>query len=193
MIKLSGRSKEGFCCLALGLLVIFTLMSTYGCASPVPDSSQREETVSPPAREVPAPKVGHPAPDFTLNDLDGNPLRLSDLRGKVVFINFWASWCPPCRAEMPEIEAVHQKYKDKGVVVIGVDIGEPESNVRQYVEQGGFSWTFVLDTTGEVSRDYQVVAIPASFFLDREGIIRAVNIGAMTKNVMEGKLAEAMR
>ena len=94
---------------------------------------------------------------------------------------------------MPEIEAVHQEYKDKGVVVLGVDISEPESMVRQYIQQGGFSWTIVLDSTGEVARDYQIVAIPTSFFLDREGIIRAVNIGAMTKRAMEAKLAEAIR
>ena len=94
---------------------------------------------------------------------------------------------------MPEIEAVHQEYKDKGVVVLGVDISEPESTVRQYIQQGGFSWAIVLDGTGEVARDYQIAAIPTSFFLDREGIIRAVSIGAMTKSAMEDKLAEAMR
>ncbi len=79
------------------------------------------------------------------------------------------------------------------MVVIGVDIAEPESTVRRYVQQGGFSWTFVLDSTGEVARDYQIAAIPTSFFLDRYGVIRAVNIGAMTKRAMESRLVEAMR
>ncbi|MDP2932391.1 MAG: TlpA disulfide reductase family protein [Chloroflexota bacterium] len=137
--------------------------------------------------------MGHPAPDFTLLDLEGNRVTLSDFRGKVVFINFWASWCPPCRAEMPDIEAVYQKYKDKGVVVIGIDIMEPEDVVRQFVRQGGYSWTFVLDSTGEIARDYRIAAIPTSFFLDKDGIIKTTYIGAMTQRAMESKLAEAMR
>ena len=157
------------------------------------ETSEQEDMGNKGSELTPAPVIGHPAPDFTLVDLEGNQVTLSDFRGKVVFVNFWATWCPPCRAEMPEIEAVHQEYKDKGVVVIGVDIAEPESTVRQYVQQGGFSWTFVLDSTGEVARDYQIVAIPTSFFIDREGVIRAVNIGAMTKRAMETKLAEAIR
>ncbi len=93
---------------------------------------------------------------------------------------------------MPEIEAVHQEYQDKGVVVLGVDIQEPGSTVRQYIQRGGFSWTIVLDSTGEVARDYQIAAIPTSFFLDEEGLIRMINVGAMTKRAMEAKLAEAM-
>ncbi len=94
---------------------------------------------------------------------------------------------------MPEIEAVHREYKDKDVVVVGVDILETRDEVIQFVQQGGYSWTFVLDTTGQVATSYKITAIPTSFFLDREGIIRAVNIGAMTKRDMEAKLATAMR
>lgn len=147
-----------------------------------------------------APEVGRLAPDFTLTDLEGNSVTLSNFRSKVVFINFWASWCPPCRAEMPEIEAVYQEYKSQDVVVIGVDLlvseilkGYDESDVRQFVQQGGYSWTFVLDTTGEVANNYGITAIPTSFFLDKEGIIQAVNIGAMTKRAMESQLAKAMK
>ncbi len=195
MNNLPGRSKSRPYRLALGMLalVLVTLVVIQSCANNAPDSDRGVGTGAQTVQLEPAPEVGHPAPDFTLKDLDGNLVRLSDLRGKAVFINFWATWCPPCRAEMPEIEAVHQEYKDKGVVVLGVDISEPESTVRQYIQQGGFSWTIVLDGTGEVARDYQIAAIPASFFLDREGIIRAVNIGAMTKRAMEAKLAEAIR
>jgi len=94
---------------------------------------------------------------------------------------------------MPEIEAIHQEYKDKEVVVIGIEIMEPEDVVRQYVEQGGYSWTFVLDDSGKVAGDYRVTAIPTSFFIDRAGIIQAVNIGAMTKRAIENKLTETMR
>jgi len=140
-----------------------------------------------------APKVGRLAPDFTLLDLDGNTVALSDFRGKAVFINFWATWCPPCRAEMPDIEAIYKEYKNKDVMVIGVDILEAEDVVRQYVQQGGFSWTFVIDTTGEVADNYGVTAIPTSFFLDKEGVIRAVDIGDITERAMESQLAKAMK
>jgi alkyl hydroperoxide reductase subunit AhpC len=93
---------------------------------------------------------------------------------------------------MPEMEAVYQEYKDRDVVIIGVDIVEPEDAVRQFVQEGGYSWTFVLDTTGEVSNIYGIISIPTSFFLDREGIIRAVNIGPMNKRAIGSKLALAM-
>ncbi|MEE8374213.1 MAG: TlpA disulfide reductase family protein [Dehalococcoidia bacterium] len=158
---------------------------------PVPDGGNG--TGSEPIELTPAPEVGHPAPDFVLEDLDGNLVRLSDFRGKVVLINFWTTWCPACRIEMPEIEAVHQEYKDKGVVVLGVDPLEDEGTIRRYIQQGGFSWTILLDITGEVARDYEITAIPTSFFLDTEGIIRVVNVGDMTREAMEGMLTEAMQ
>ena len=178
----SGRVSLGLLVVALlGLLMV----QGYTPSSQPVSGDQQEATVG--------VSVGQVAPDFTLTDLEGNEVTLSQYRGKVVFINFWATWCPPCRAEMPEIEAIYQEYKDKDVVVIGVDIREVEEEVRQYVQAGGYSWTFVLDTSGVVTADYKIVAIPTSFFLDTEGVIRAVNIGAMTKRAMEAKLTEAMR
>ena len=158
--------------LALLVVALLGLLATQGCQAGL---------------------LGHAAPDFTLVDLEGNMVSLSDFRGETVFINFWATWCPPCRAEMPAIEAVYQKYKDKGVVVIGIDFWESDGLVRQYIQDGGYSWTFVTDATGEVTASYRVKAIPTSFFIDREGVIRAVNIGDMTKLAMETELAKAMR
>ncbi len=187
-ISLEGHSSP-YGRIISGLLaaVLLGLLIIQGCSlsSQAIGKGQQEAAVG--------VNTGDLAPDFTLVDLEGNQVSLSDFRGKTVFINFWATWCPPCRAEMPEIEAVYQEYKDKGVVVIGVDIQEAEEEVRQYVQQGGFSWTFVLDTSGRVTADYKIVAIPTSFFIDGEGIIQAVSIGAMTKRAMEAKLAEAMR
>ncbi len=182
----------------LAVALLGFLLAIQGCASSVQDtvgsSQEGSSTTGPKGSELaPAPEIGRLAPDFTLVDLEGNSVTLSDFRGKTVFVNFWATWCPPCRAEMPEIEAVYQEYKDKGVVVIGVDILEPEDVVRQFVEQGGYSWIFILDATGAVSDDYRITAIPTSFFIDKDGIIQVVNIGAMTKRAMENKLAEAMR
>jgi thiol-disulfide isomerase/thioredoxin len=132
------------------------------------------------------------APDFTLTTLDGDSITLSDFRGKTVFINFWATWCSPCRAEMPDIEAIYQEYKNKDVVVIGVDLGEDEDKVRRFVQDGGYNWIFTLDEAVKVGSEYRVRAIPTSFFLDQDGIIKAIQIGTMSKSAMEVQLAVAM-
>ena len=180
----------------LGLLALVVVLAVQGCTSSAQDiRGGRQEATGAigvdPGELEPAPEIGRLAPDFTLADLEGNPVSLSDFQGKAVFINFWATWCPPCRAEMPEIEDLHQKYKDQDVAVIGVNLFEPQDKVREYVQRGGFNWTFVIDTTGEVTRNYGISALPTSFFLDSQGTIRAVNIGPMTERLMEAKLAEA--
>jgi len=148
---------------------------------------------TPGSDQKPAPETGQEAPDFTLKDLDGNSVRLNDLRGKVVFLNFWATWCPPCRAEMPDIKEVYQKYIDRDVVILGIDIQETPVKVRSFVEDGGYTWTMLLDDTGEIATLYKVRAIPTSYFIDSEGIIKAVAIGGMSGVMIEGKLAEAMK
>ncbi len=132
------------------------------------------------------------APDFTLEDLDGNAVSLSDFRGRVVFINFWTTWCPPCRIEMPEIESLYQQYREQGVIVLGIDLQEDGDVVRSFVEEGGYTFTFLLDTPGEVGYAYRVQAIPSSIFIDTEGIIRSMVVGAMTREAMETNLAKAM-
>ena len=139
-----------------------------------------------------APIVGHPAPDFTLTDLNGNAVRLRDFRGKVIFLNFWAIGCPPCRAEMPAMEELYQEYKDKDVVIIGVNLGEFRSSVKSFVEVNGYSWIFVIDSMGEVARDYMANLIPSSFFIDKKGVIRALQVGSMSKALMEIRLGMAM-
>lgn len=172
------QSFSGNRIIALGLIaaLLIGFMVVPGCSSTKNSTGTR---------------VGNLAPDFDLVDLDGNNVRLSDLRGKVVFLNFWASWCPSCIAEMPDIEAVHQKYKDQNVVVVGVDIRENENTVRRFTEDNGYDWTFVLDKTGLVSYTYEIDGIPASFFLDTNGIIRSAKVGAMSQTAMESSLASA--
>jgi cytochrome c biogenesis protein CcmG/thiol:disulfide interchange protein DsbE len=173
MQVMSGHVWRRIVSLALGVLIIGLLVGP-GCGLD------------------PAPIIGYPAPDFTLTDLDSNSVRLRDLRGKVVFLNFWAIGCPACRAEMPAMEEVYQAYKDKGVVIIGVNLGEFRSSVKSFVEANDYSWTFVIDSTGEVVREYMVNFIPSSFFIDKDGIIRALQVGAMSKALMEIRLGMAM-
>ncbi|MBE3599493.1 MAG: TlpA family protein disulfide reductase [Limnochordaceae bacterium] len=124
------------------------------------------------------PVVGSPAPDFVLEDIQGRKVRLQDLQGKPVLINFWATWCPPCREEMPHIEEFHRKYGDR-VTVLGVDVGESPQKVKDFLGREKYSWRFALDESGEVMQKYLVFAIPTSFFLDKDGVIRAKFIGPM--------------
>lgn len=186
-MSMSLKLKPSRCRAAWGLLAIalLWLVAAQGCTSSDQDVNGDEL--------APAPKVGRLAPDFTLSDLEGDQVSLSDFRGKTVLLNFWATWCPACRVEMPDIEAMYQKYKDKDVAVIGVDLLESKGRVFDFVQRGGYSWVFVIDAKGEVARDYRIIDIPTSFFVDSEGIIRAVNIGAMSEETIEAKLASAMR
>ena len=136
----------------------------------------------------PAPAVGHPAPDFTLNTLDGEALTLSDLRGQPVILNFWATWCLPCRAEMPELERLHQRLAEAGVVVLGVNQAETAADIASYREEIGISFPTVVDQRMGVSREYLVNSIPTTFFIDREGTIQTLFIGPMTDAVLAENL-----
>ncbi|MSQ33166.1 MAG: TlpA family protein disulfide reductase [Dehalococcoidia bacterium] len=136
------------------------------------------------------PRVGQLAPDFTLERVDGGPLALRELRGQVVLVNFWASWCGPCKVEMPLIQQVYDQYRARGFQVVGVDFGEPREDAVDFVQQGGFSWPFVLDGNQGVAKRYNVLGLPASFFLDRQGVIRQIHVGPfVTREQLEEKVA----
>lgn len=140
-------------------------------------------------RSLPAaPAVGHPAPDFQLVDTAGNPFALSELRGTPVVLNFWATWCPPCRAEMPELEAANVRLAGQ-VAVIGVNQGEAEAEVAAFAGSLGVSFRMPLDERMDVSRAYAVRSLPTTFFIDRSGIIRQVQVGPLT----EATLAQSLR
>jgi cytochrome c biogenesis protein CcmG, thiol:disulfide interchange protein DsbE len=137
-----------------------------------------------------AVRVGLEAPDFTLPDLDGNEVALSDYRGDVVLINFWATWCPPCRVEMPEMEAVYRDYRDEGFEILGVDQREPVELVESFVTERGFSWIFLLDEEFEVSREYSANAIPRSILVDRDGTVVHIWTGPLTRSALERQLSD---
>lgn len=129
------------------------------------------------------PEVGYTAPDFPLQDLNGNPVKLSDFRGQVVCLNFWATWCPPCRSEMPAIEAVHKEMGDK-VKVLAVNVEGTRDEVSAFARELGLSFPIVLDSDMSVARKYLVRGIPVSLFIDKEGVIRAKYVGGLTKDAM---------
>ena len=138
------------------------------------------------AGHIPAPQQGFLAPDFELKTLQGETIKLSNLRGQAVLVNLWATWCPPCRAEMPTIEKIYNEYKDKGLVVLGVNMTYQDTfaNVAPFINEYGLTFPVLLDETSAVGTAYQLRSLPSSFFIDREGIISEVVIG--------GPMAEAL-
>lgn len=131
------------------------------------------------AARPPAPRQGFSAPDFTLQTLDGETVRLSDLRGQPLLINLWASWCPPCKAEMPAFENVYREYKDKGFQILAINATNQDNlnNAINFVQEYKLTFPILLDTNGEVSRQYHLNSLPTSFFVDRNGVIQQVVVG----------------
>ncbi len=128
--------------------------------------------------------IGREAPNFGYLDLDGKAGRLTDLRGKVVMLRFWADWCPPCAAEFPIIEKAYQEMKGKGLHVIAVNVRQPEARVRDYIKKFGLSHTIALDRDGRISEQYDVKGLPMNFIIGRDGILREVIIGTISDVAM---------
>ena len=144
---------------------------------------------------IPSPREGFLAPDFTLETLDGGEMTLSDLRGKVVMVNLWASWCPPCRAEMPAIESVYKENKNRGLEVLAVNTTYQDGEKAAALFASGLGLTFpiLLDQDGAVSRRYQLQALPTTYFIDRRGVIRSVVPGGpMSESLIETKIADLL-
>ena len=123
--------------------------------------------------------------DFKLKDLSGSELSLSDLKGKKVFLNFWATWCPPCKAEMPEIQKLYEETKDSNLVIVAVEIGEPLSTVKPFIDSNKYSFKVLLDSDQSVASKYNIASIPTSYFIDANGNIISQNVGGMNINQMK--------
>ncbi|MEI6779060.1 MAG: TlpA disulfide reductase family protein [Chloroflexales bacterium] len=130
-----------------------------------------------------APEVGKLAPTFQLSTPDGTPVSLAGLRGHVVLVNFWATWCPPCRAEMPAIQAAYARYQGQGFTVVAVTANETPANVTSFFKERGLGFPALLDD-GRVHTAYRASGLPSSFFIDRQGVVRAIYRGAMADTVI---------
>jgi cytochrome c biogenesis protein CcmG/thiol:disulfide interchange protein DsbE len=144
-------------------------------------------------RYISTPLMGNQAPPFTVTLFDGKQLSLADLRGKVVFLNFWASWCPPCRAEARDLEAAWKRYKDQNVVFLGIDIQDTEKAALAFLKEFEITYPNGRDASGKVSIDYGVWGIPETFFIDPEGRITYKHVGDLGSTIINSKLAEAQR
>ena len=171
----------------MGAAIIGTLatvpISSLAPGLPVPDPSAF--LIGSP---IPGLRVGDLAPELEgdgpngrvgLTDLDGNPVRLADLRGKAVWVNFWASWCPPCQFETPTIRSIDAKYRDRGLVIVAIQVQQTVEAGRDYAERYDLEYTIGADVTGAVFHTYKVFALPTQFFIDPNGLVRQIVNGPL--------------
>ena len=136
-------------------------------------------------------QVGEPAPDFELQNLDGETVSLSELRGKPVLINFWKTTCPSCVSEMPYIQEIYEEWSDKRLVVLVINIGESSSKVEEFMQSYNLSFTVLLDTRQDVAQKYNFRYIPTTFFIDKDGIIQDRVTGPFqSKTQIENRLSK---
>ncbi len=151
----------------------------------------------------PGLRIGDVAPELTgttpagetveLTDLDGNPIRLADLRGHPVWINFWATWCPPCQEETPILRDMHDKYADDGLEVVAISVQETTADdVRAYVERYGLDYTVGFDATSAIFHTYHAFGLPTQLFLDKDGVIRDVVLGPISREAAEQKIQDLL-
>ncbi len=176
-------------------MLVITLVSVLtsgllvtGCsAGPEPPDGES------PTAPVEGTQVGNPAPDFQLQNLDGQTVSLGNLQGKPLLINFWATWCPPCRSEMPYIQEIYEEWSDKGLVLLAINIGESSSKVEEFMQSHNLSFTVLLDTRQDITQKYNIQYIPTTFFIDKDGIIQhKLSITLETKTQIDNKLSKIM-
>jgi peroxiredoxin len=147
--------------------------------------------------DVPLPEGGAPlnvgdtAYNFDLPDLDGQQVTLSEFAGKPVVINFWATWCPPCRLEMPEFQRAYEEYEEENLVILAINEAEQPEVVRSFFyDEMGYTYTPLLDQEGEVAEAYGAVGLPSTFFIDGSGAVTAVHRGALTQDQLQNYLGD---
>jgi len=148
------------------------------------------------AGKISAPQQGFLAPDFELKTPTGESVKLLDLRGQAVLVNLWATWCPPCRAEMQTIEKVYNEYKDQGFTVLAVNMTYQDSQleIMPFVNEQGLTFPILLDETGDMANAYQLQSLPSSYFINRDGIINEVVIGGpMAEALLRTRIEEILK
>jgi cytochrome c biogenesis protein CcmG, thiol:disulfide interchange protein DsbE len=148
------------------------------------------------AGEIPAPQQGFLAPDFELKAPTGETVRLIDLRGQAVLVNLWATWCPPCRAEMTSIEKMYQEYKDRKFVVLAVNMTYQDDSlaILPFVNEQKLTFPILLDETGEMANAYQLRSLPSSYFIRPDGIINEVVIGGpMSEALLRTRIEDILK
>lgn len=139
-----------------------------------------------------APLAGYLAPDFTLNTIVGETVTLADFQGRPVILNFWATWCPPCRAEIPHFQEASVKYNGQ-VAILGIDQGEPANLVSDFAAGFNITYPLLLDPDNTANRLYNVQALPTTYFIDRQGLVREVYTGILNQAVLEDRIERLLK
>jgi peroxiredoxin len=183
----------------MGTAIVLTLatvpLGTIEPGLPVPDPSAFLIGSPEPGLKVgdlaPELEGSGPAGTVQLTDLNGTPIRLADLRGKAIWVNFWASWCPPCQFETPTVRAMDAKYRDRGLVIVAVQVQQTVAAGRDYATRYGLQYTIGADVTGAVFHAYHVFALPTQFFIDQNGVLRQIVNGPLS-DARAAQLIEAI-
>ncbi len=139
-----------------------------------------------------APVVGATAPNFTLTNLNGKEVSLSQFRGRPVILNFWATWCVPCRREMPALEKAFQTHQPDGLVILAINLKEDAPLVESFVDELGLSFEILYDRQGEVNKTYTVAGLPRTIFIDRQGVIQHIQVGELQEILLQGFLGRIL-
>ncbi|MBX3064153.1 MAG: TlpA family protein disulfide reductase [Anaerolineae bacterium] len=172
-------------------LLLFLLIPVAGLVAALIIGSNRSAATTPnepPAiTSIPFTLIDNPAPQFTLNTLDGDPIKLTDLQGKWVFLNFWATWCPPCVTEMPELQKLYDGgygTDPQAITVLTVDKSEDEATVRKFMTDNKLTLPVALDTDSVVNGQYVVINLPITFMIDPQGVVRYQHLSPLTPEVI---------
>lgn len=145
-------------------------------------------------REIPSPLVGRPAPPFAMPLFDGTHFSTGAHRGKIMVVNFWASWCyPACYIEAPHLQRIWERYRNEGVVVIGVNIQDRDGPARVFIRRFGLTFPNGVDATGKISIDYGIYGVPETFLIDREGRIVLKQVGAATEDILVPRIEALLK
>ena len=179
-VKAGGMVLVGAGLLILGVLAGILLLTNEANAN---RSQPDNETAQLPS-VVPA-QVNFPAPDLSLNDVEGNPVSLADYRGRVVLVNNWATWCPPCKAEMPALQAYYEDHQDQGFVLVAIEAGEPADEVAQFASDYGLTFPVWLDPDSAALEAFNNFTLPSSYVIDAQGTVRLAWSGAISREMLE--------
>jgi thiol-disulfide isomerase/thioredoxin len=162
------------------LLILVSLLLITGCANETTTATR-------------GPYVGNLAPEFNFVNFEGNYISLDSFRGKPVLLNFWATWCGPCRIEMPYLQRIYDEWTDKGLVLLTVNIGESVTVAKNFMQENGFTMPVLLDSSRVTLNSYQITGIPTTYFIDKDGIIQERRVGSFpNKETIEQSLTKIM-
>lgn len=184
------NKRNGFVLVGLAALIGWGIYNYSVSPDETVKLKQEEKSVAPVqnGQIITGVQEGNKAPDFQLKTLEGNEIKLSDLQGKKVILNFWATWCPPCKAEMPHMKEFYQEQSSNNIEILAVNltIAEKDPNqVNNFVEDYGLPFPVLLDSDGSVGKTYQAVTIPTSYLIDTKGFIQKKIVGPMDKEMMK--------